>query len=226
MIDADLECDASVLPRALAKFKASRLDMLNIAREAGSGVHRRGHSLGNKLFSKCVQMLFGARFADLLSGYRIFSRAFVKSFPARSRGFEIETELSVFALQSRLRVGELQAPYRSRLQGSFSKLSTFKDGFKILAMIISLLFTERPLLVFGALSAFCFALGLILGVPIVVEFAQTSAVPRFPTIIAIVGLGVVGVVLAIAGLLAHLITRNANEVRRFVYLQHSHKRAK
>ena len=226
MIDADLQYDTSILPQALQTFNAQSLDMLNISRKAAAGTHRRGHSLGNALFTKCVQMLFGKKFNDLFSGYRIFSRAFVKSFPATSKGFEIETELTVFALQCNLRVGELEAPYRKRLEGSFSKLRTFKDGFRILRVIFGLLFTERPLLVFGILSGFCFALGLILGVPIVVEFVQTSAVPRFPTIIAIVGLGVVSVVLGIAGLLAHLITRNAKEMRRFVYLQHSHKRAK
>ena len=226
MIDADLQYDTSILPQALQTFNAQSLDMLNISRKAVAGTHRRGHSLGNALFTKCVQMLFGKKFNDLFSGYRIFSRAFVKSFPATSKGFEIETELTVFALQCNLRVGELEAPYRKRLEGSFSKLRTFKDGFRILRVIFGLLFTERPLLVFGILSGFCFALGLILGVPIVVEFVQTSSVPRFPTIIAIVGLGVVSVVLGIAGLLAHLITRNAKEMRRFVYLKHSHKRAK
>ncbi len=226
MIDADLQYDTKILPQALQTFNAQSLDMLNISRKAAAGTHRRGHSLGNALFTKCVQMLFGKKFNDLFSGYRIFSRAFVKSFPATSKGFEIETELTVFALQCNLRVGELEAPYRKRLEGSFSKLRTFKDGFRILRVIFGLLFTERPLLVFGILSGLCFALGLILGVPIVVEFVQTSAVPRFPTIIAIVGLGVVSVVLGIAGLLAHLITRNAKEMRRFVYLKHSHKRAK
>lgn len=219
MIDADLECDTSILPRALQIFNEQNLDMLNIARRADdANLYRKGHKFGNTLFTKTAQILFGKSFKDLLSGYRIFSRAFVKTFPATSKGFEIETELSVFALQCGLRIGEISAPYRSRLQGSFSKLRTFRDGFKILFMILQLLFTERPLFVFGALSAFCFALSFILGAPIVVEFMQTSQVARFPTLFVCVGLMVISVVLGIAGLLAHLVARGIRENRRFFYL--------
>lgn len=221
MIDADLQYDTSILPQALQLFKEQNLDMLNIARTPiDTSIHRKGHSFGNKLFSKSIQILFKKGFKDLFSGYRIFSRAFVKSFPAQSKGFEIETELSVFALQCGLRIGEISAPYRSRLEGSFSKLRTFKDGFKILFMIFSLLFTERPLFVFGTASVFCLVLSLILGVPIVVEFMQTSQVARFPTLFICVGLMVISVVLGIAGLLAHLVGRNCKEMRRFFYLLH------
>ena len=221
MIDADLQYDTSILPQALQLFKEQNLDMLNIARTPiNTSIHRKGHSFGNKLFSKSIQILFKKGFKDLFSGYRIFSRAFVKSFPAQSKGFEIETELSVFALQCGLRIGEISAPYRSRLEGSFSKLRTFKDGFKILFMIFSLLFTERPLFVFGTASVFCLVLSLILGVPIVVEFMQTSQVARFPTLFICVGLMVISVVLGIAGLLAHLVGRNCKEMRRFFYLLH------
>lgn len=222
MIDADSQCDTSILPRALQIFNAQNLDMLNIARLANEpNLYRKGHKFGNALFTKIAQMLFGKSFKDLLSGYRIFSRAFVKSFPATSKGFEIETELSIFALQCQMRIGEISAPYRSRPQGSFSKLRTFRDGFKILAMILQLLFTERPLFVFGIASILCFAVALILGVPLVVEFLQTSKVPRFPTAFVCVGFGIIGVVLGIAGLLAHLIGRNCKEMRRFVYLLNS-----
>lgn len=157
MIDADLECDTSILPRALQIFNTQNLDMLNISRLANCpNIYRKGHKFGNALFTKIAQMLFGNTFKDLLSGYRIFSRAFVKSFPATSKGFEIETELSVVALQCQMRIGEISAPYRSRPQGSFSKLRTFRDGFKILSMILQLLFTERPLFVFGIASILCF----------------------------------------------------------------------
>ena len=219
MIDADLECDTSILPRALQIFNEQNLDMLNIARRADdANLYRKGHKFGNTLFTKTAQMLFGKSFKDLLSGYRIFSRAFVKTFPATSKGFEIETELSVFALQCGLRIGEINAPYRSRLQGSFSKLRTFRDGFKILFMILQLLWTERPLFVFGIASFVCFCVAFVLGVPIVVEFIETSKVPRFPTAFICVGFGVIGVVLGIAGLLAHLIVRGIRENRRFFYL--------
>lgn len=224
MIDADTQYDTSILPRALQVFNAQNLDMLNIARvPIDKSIHRKGHSFGNKLFSKIVQVLFQNGFDDLFSGYRIFSRAFVKSFPAISKGFEIETELSVFALQCQMRIGEISAPYRSRVEGSFSKLRTFRDGFKILAMILQLLFTERPLFVFGIASILCFAVALILGVPLVVEFIETSKVPRFPTAFICVGFGIIGVVLGIAGLLAHLIGRNCKEMRRFFYLLNSSK---
>ena len=219
MIDADLECDTSILPQALQLFKEQNLDMLNIARRADdTNIYRKGHKFGNTLFTKIAQMLFGVSLNDLLSGYRIFSRAFVKSFPAQSKGFEIETELSVFALQSGLRIGEITAPYRSRVEGSFSKLRTFRDGFKILSMIMQLLFTERPLFVFGIASVLCFIVAFALGVPLVVEFMQTSKVPRFPTAFICVGFGIIGVVLGIAGLLAHLIVRGIRENRRFFYL--------
>ena len=224
MIDADSQYDTSILPRALQVFNAQNLDMLNIARvPIDKSIHRKGHSFGNKLFTKIAQILFGKSFKDLLSGYRIFSNAFVKSFPATSKGFEIETELSVFALQCQMRIGEISAPYRSRPQGSFSKLRTFRDGFKILSMILQLLFTERPLFVFGIASLLCFAVALILGVPLVMEFVATSKVPRFPTAFVCVGFGIIGVVLGIAGLLAHLIGRNCKEMRRFFYLLHSSK---
>ena len=219
MIDADTEHDASILPQALAYFSTHKLDMLNIAREADSSTYRKGHSFGNKLFSKSTQMLFGTKINDMLSGYRIFSRPFVKSFPAHSNGFEIETELTIYALEQRLRTDEIKAPYKSRPEGSFSKLSTFKDGFKILLMILNLLFSERPLLVFGVLSAICFLLSLFFGVPVFVEFLETSKVARFPTLFVCVGLMVIAVVLFIAGLLAHLVTKSIKESRYLAYLQ-------
>nr|WP_317404743.1 glycosyltransferase [uncultured Helicobacter sp.] len=221
MIDADTEHDASILPNALAYFSTHKLDMLNIAREADSSTYRKGHSFGNKLFSKSTQMLFGTKISDMLSGYRIFSRPFVKSFPAHSNGFEIETELTIYALEQRLRTDEIKAPYKSRPEGSFSKLSTFKDGFKISLMILSLLFSERPLLVFSVLSSICFLLSLFFGVPIFLEFLETSKVARFPTLFVCVGLMVIAVVLFIAGLLAHLVTKSIKESRYLSYLQSS-----
>ncbi len=219
MIDADTEHDASILPYALELFKTQQLDMLNIARDGDSSVYRRGHGFGNKLFSKSTQMLFGTKINDMLSGYRIFSRPFVKSFPAHSNGFEIETELTIYALEQRFRTDEIKAPYKLRPEGSFSKLSTFKDGFKISLMILNLLFSERPLLVFGVLSILCCLLSLILGVPIFLEFLETSKVARFPTLFVCVGLMVIAVVLCIAGLLAYLITKSIKESRYLVYLQ-------
>lgn len=224
MIDADLQHNAEILPRAIAHFIENKLDMLNISRTPIDGaIQSNGRKFGNKALSFVARALFGKSVDDLLSGYRIFSRAFVKSFPATSKGFEIESELSIFALQCGMRIDEISAPCSARIGGSQSKLRTFRDGFKILVMILQLLFTERPLFVFGIASILCFAVALILGVPLVVEFIETSKVPRFPTAFICVGFGIIGVVLGIAGLLAHLIGRNCKEMRRFVYLLNSSK---
>lgn len=219
MIDADLQYDTTILPTALQIFTSNHLDMLNIARiPIDKTVHRVFHSFGNEAFSLCVKWLFGRSFDDLFSGYRIFSYPFVKSFPAQSQGFEIETELTIFALQTKLRLKEIKAPYKARIDGSFSKLRTFKDGFKILLMIFKLLFSERPLLVFGTLSLLCFIIAIIIGIPITQEFILTQKVPRFPSAFICVGFGIVGVSLGIAGLLSHLITHHTKEMRRFIYL--------
>lgn len=221
IIDADTQHDSSFLPSALNYFNKNSLDMLNIARlPEYANVHRKYHSFGNALFTKSASLLFKRDLKDMLSGYRIFSKAFVKSFPAVSNGFEIETELSIFAAQQNLRFDEIFAPYKARPQGSFSKLSTFKDGFKILKMLLSLLVSERPMLVFGILALICFIVGLILSVPILSEFILTSKVPRFPTLFGIVGLFVISVVLFITGILCSFITRAIKENRRFFYLLH------
>ncbi len=220
MIDADTQYDTSFLPTALTYFIKHHLDMLNIARETiDDTIYRRGHNFGNKLISKTAQMLFKKNIIDMLSGYRIFSRGFVKSFPAHSNGFEIETELTIFALQQNLRIDEIKAPYKSRPEGSFSKLSTFKDGFKILFMIAQLLFSERPLFIFGILSAVCLLICFGFGIPIVIEFLETSKVPRFPTLFACIGFGIISIILLITGFLAFLISRNTKEMRRYAYHQ-------
>lgn len=218
MIDADTQYDTSILPQALKIFTEQKLDMLNIARSAENIVYRLGHSFGNKMFSKLAQILFRTRINDILSGYRIFSYPFVKSFPAHSRGFEIETELTVFALQQHLRCHEIQASYKSRPEFSHSKLSTFKDGFKISLMMLNLLFSERPLFVFGLLSAICCSLSLYLGIPIVMEFLETSKVLRFPTLFVSVGFGVVSIIFGVAGLLAYLVQKGIKESRYLAYL--------
>lgn len=219
IIDADTQYDCSFLPTALAYFKDKKLDMLNIARDTqNKHIHRKYHGFGNALFTKSASLLFKRELKDMLSGYRIFNRAFVKSFPAHSNGFEIETELSVFAAQTNLRFDEIYAPYKQRPEGSFSKLSTFKDGFKILKMLFILLLSERPLFVFFMLSLICLLSGVILGVPIVVEFFETGFVPRFPTLIMIAGLFVSFVMFFIAGILAWFVARGMKENRRFIYL--------
>lgn len=219
MIDADSQYDLNIAPRALKHAINNKIDMLNIARNAESNTHRRFHSFGNAAFSRISNMLFKTQISDILSGYRIFSRGFVKSFCAHSDGFEIETEISIFALSSKLNVDEILAPYFPRPENSFSKLHTFKDGFKIAKMIIWLLLSERPLFCFGILGILCFILGFIIGLPILFEFLETQRVARFPSLFFTFSLGVIGVVLWVCGLLAHLVAKNAKEARLLAYLR-------
>ena len=155
--------------------------MITVIRKAGK--YRRGHSFGNKMITTFAKILFGKNCNDMLSGYRIFSRRFVKGFPAHSRGFEIETELTIFALQMHLPIGKMEAEYKSRPEGSHSKLNTFKDGFRILWTIIYLLMTEKPLLFFNTISLIFLAIGLFLGIGITIEYFETLRVDRFPTAI-------------------------------------------
>ena len=151
--------------------------MLNISREVvDETVHRKGHYFGNMMLTGFANFLFGKKFNDMLSGYRIFSKRFVKSFPANSRGFEIETELTIYALQMRLPIDEMEAEYKSRPEGSHSKLNTFKDGFRILFTIIYLLITEKPLLFFNTISLIFLVIGLFLGIGITIEYFETLKV--------------------------------------------------
>lgn len=197
--------------------------MLNISRKGGKNLFRKGHHWGNRLFNAITQLLFGKKINDMLSGYRIFSKAFVKTFPAQSNGFEIETELTIFALQQQMKISEISAPYRSRPEGSFSKLSTFKDGFKILLMILKLLFLEKPLSVFGFLGLLCFVVSAIMGTPIIIEYIHSSQVPRFPTLFSCIGLGIIGFICLITGFLSHLIVRNIKENRYLAYLRYKNE---
>src|SRR5262249_2276102 len=149
--------------------------------------YRTGHRFGNWLLTRLVAQLFGKRFTDMLSGYRVMSRRFVKSFPALSSGFEIETELTVHALQMRIPIAELATPYGERPEGSASKLQPIRDGIRIMKTIAYLLKEERPLAFFGATSALLTMLALVVGVPVIVEFIHTGLVPRLPTAVLATG---------------------------------------
>ena len=165
-----------------------------------------------------VQRIFGRQFADMLSGYKVFSRRFVKSFPAESQGFEIETELTIHALELRMPCGEIATAYGVRPAGSSSKLSTWRDGFRILLLIGRLVKDERPFQVFGTL-ALAFALAsLWFGIPVVIEFVQTHLVPRFPTAILATGLMLVGVMSFSIGLVLDTVTKTRREAKRLAYL--------
>ena len=218
MVDADMQYDLSEINNFINYFTENKLDMLNISREVvDETVHRKGHSFGNMMLTGFANFLFGKKFNDMLSGYRIFSKRFVKSFPANSRGFEIETELTIYALQMRLPIDEVSAKYIKRPEGSHSKLNTFKDGFRILFTIIYLLITEKPLLFFNTISLIFLGIGLFLGIGITIEYFETLKVERFPTAILTICLIILSALSFSIGLLMNAISKVLSENRRFKY---------
>jgi hypothetical protein len=180
--------------------------------------YRRGHRLGNRMLTGILARLFGRTFSDILSGYRVFSRRFVKSFPALSRGFETETEISVHALELAMPVAEVVTAYGARPEGSESKLSTWRDGWRIMRTIIHLFRIERPVLFYGSFSMAMAALAIVLAVPLAITYAKTGLVPRFPTAILVTGLMVVAFLSFAAGLILDTVVRGRREVRRLAYL--------
>lgn len=218
MVDADMQYDLSEINNFINYFTENKLDMLNISREVvDETVHRKEHSFGNMMLTIFANFLFGKKFNDMLSGYRIFSKRFVKSFPANSRGFEIETELTIYALQMRLPIDEVSAKYIKRPEGSHSKLNTFKDGFRILFTIIYLLITEKPLLFFNTISLIFLVIGLFLGIGITIEYFETLKVERFPTAILTICLIILSALSFSIGLLMNAISKVLSENRRFKY---------
>jgi len=221
MVDGDDTYDAAVAPQLVERLIADNLDMVVGKRiETHQAAYRAGHRLGNRVLTGLVAWLFGAQIDDMLSGYRVFSRRFVKSFPSFSREFEIETELTVHAMQMRMAVAEIETNYKERPPGSTSKLRTFRDGWRILMTITNLMRNERPLLFFSLIG---FALGLaavILGVPVILTYLRTGLVPRFPTAILCSALIVIAVVSVATGLILDLVAHVRREAKRLVYLQH------
>ena len=188
--------------------------MVTVVRK--SGKYRKGHSFGNKMITSFAKFLFGKNINDILSGYRVFSKRFVKTFPSFSRGFEIETELTIFAMQMRLQIGEIEAEYKSRPEGSFSKLNTFKDGFRILGLMIYLLMTEKPI-IFWWIIAFIFAMfGFYYGIPIIISFIKEGFVPIAASVLA-AGFMLLSGISIITGLIMNAIGRVIYENRRFKY---------
>ena len=219
MADGDLTYDPASAQAMVDLLLADQLDMVvGTRRHEASDAYRGGHVLGNRLFTRLLARLFGRSFSDIFSGYRVFSRRFVKSFPVLSSGFEIETEMSVHALELRMPVGEVETAYLSRPEGSLSKLSTFRDGWRILKTITTLYRTERPVLFFGLLGAALLAAALLLAVPLITTYLDTGLVPRVPTAILITGMTIVAVLCFFAGLILDTVTRGRREVRRLAYL--------
>jgi glycosyltransferase involved in cell wall biosynthesis len=219
MADGDLTYDPTAAPAMVDLLLAEQLDMVvGTRRHEEKEAYRGGHVLGNRLFTGLLSGLFGRSFSDIFSGYRVFSRRFVKSFPVLSSGFEIETEISVHALELRLPVGEVETAYAARPEGSQSKLSTYSDGWRILRTIVTLYRIERPVLFYGMIGALLVAVAIILAVPLVVTYVQTGLVPRQPTAILVTGMIIVAVLCVFAGLILDTVTRGRREVRRLYYL--------
>jgi len=220
MVDGDDTYDAAVVQAAVEQLFGDELDLVNVARAPVAGtVDRPGHRFGNRLLTGLVSLLFGRQFADVLSGYKVFSRRFVKSFPASSRGFEIETELAIHALELRMPIAELSAPYRPRAEGSTSKLRTVRDGLGILVLIARLLRDERPLLFFGTLGGLAIVLAGLISVPVFITYFATGLVPRLPTAVLAVGLALSGLQAIAVGLVLDTVRTGRREARRLAYLQ-------
>lgn len=219
MADGDGTYDAAAAPRMINALIADRADMVvgtrrNITADAG----RKGHAFGNHLFNRIYQSMFGREFTDIFSGYRIFTRRFAKSFPANSAGFEIETEMSVHASILRLPVTEIELDYGRRVAGSASKLSTFRDGLRILSMMAMLMKETKPFAFFGWIAAMLFGACTILMVPITLEFFATGLVNRVPTVMLAMTL-MVGAMLSLScGIILDSVSRGRVEQKRIFYL--------
>jgi glycosyltransferase involved in cell wall biosynthesis len=219
LTDGDATYDATAAPSMIKALLKGPLDMVNGARVTEiKAAYRMGHRFGNVMLTTMVALIFGDRFRDMLSGYRILSRRFVKSFPALTAGFEIETELTVHALELRMPIAEIRTAYRDRPVGSVSKLSTFKDGFRILFTIIVLIKEERPLQFFSLVAGVFAAIAVILAVPVFEEYWLTGLVPRLPTAILAMGLMFLGFFSLTAGMILDTVTRGRREMKRMRYL--------
>jgi glycosyltransferase involved in cell wall biosynthesis len=219
MADGDLTYDPKAAPAMVELLRAGQFDMVvGTRKHDGKDAYRGGHLLGNRMFTGLLAGLFGRSFSDIFSGYRVFSRRFVKSFPVLSSGFEIETEMSVHALELRMPVGEIETAYAARPEGSQSKLSTWSDGWRILTTIVTLYRIERPVLFYGSIGALLVALAVVLAVPLVITYVHTGLVPRVPTAILVTGMTIVAVLCFFAGLILDTVTRGRREVRRLYYL--------
>ena len=194
-------------------------DMAVAVREATvEAAYRVGHVFGNRLLTGFLAWLFGRPCRDVLSGYRAFSRRFVKSFPVLSAGFEIETELTVHALELHMPVGEVVTPYKDRPEGSVSKLNTWGDGFRILRTIVRLFNAERPLAFYGAASMLFATTAMVLAVPLVLTWLHTGEVPRLPTAVLATGLMLVAALSATAGIVLDMVARGRREAKMLAYV--------
>ncbi len=219
LVDGDDTYDAASAQPMIDLLLGSDLDMVTGTRITEiRAAYRTGHRAGNVLLTGIVTRIFGNRITDMLSGYRVFSRRFVKSFPVLSAGFEIETEFTIHALELRMPLGELETPYRDRAEGSTSKLSTYKDGSRIFLTILHLVKEERPLQFFALIAAALFLIAVILGFPLITEFRRTHLVPRLPTGVLATGLMMLSFLSLVCGLVLDSVSRGRKEFKQLAYL--------
>lgn len=222
MVDGDATYDPTAVSTLVDKLLDEHLDMVVGCRqteaEVAGDAYRKGHQWGNRMLTRSVTHIFGGQFTDMLSGYRAFSRRYVKSFPALSRGFETETELTVHALELRMPYGEVMTTYGARPEGSFSKLSTYRDGWRILRTIGHLYVSERPLSFFGICGVFLALIAILLSAPVIAEYMREGIVPRLPTAVLSASMMVCGLLSFVCGLILDNVTRGRHETKRLSYL--------
>jgi glycosyltransferase involved in cell wall biosynthesis len=219
MADGDGTYDYRMAPEMIQKLIHDHLDMVvGTRQDVYDNAHRAGHGFGNRLFNGLYRSLFGPLFNDIFSGYRIFSRRFVKSFPAVSSGFEIETEMSVHASQLRMPVAEIPTKYGARQEGSFSKLHTVRDGLRIMFTLLILFKEIRPARFFGVLAIALTLVAIALSVPLLLTYLETGLVPRFPTAILATGLVLLSGIFMVSGLILDSVARGRLEQKRMWYV--------
>jgi glycosyltransferase involved in cell wall biosynthesis len=219
LVDGDATYDAPSAPRMIDRLLDEHLDMVvGLRADQSQAAYRFGHRTGNRMLTGFLSSTFGEDFKDILSGYRVFSRRFVKSFPVLSDGFEIETELAVYALELSLPVAEVETPYYARPEGSFSKLNTWRDGFRILGTILKLYRSEKPLRFFTVLGILLALASIVLAIPIVITFIETGIVPRLPTAVMSMGLMIMALLSVSSGLVLDTVTRGRREMKMLAYL--------
>ncbi|NYH22305.1 glycosyltransferase involved in cell wall biosynthesis [Paraburkholderia bryophila] len=221
LVDGDDTYDAAAAPKLVDRLVSEALDMVVARRQSSEQeAYRLGHRFGNVVLTRFVASIFGRTFTDMLSGYRVFSRRYVKSFPAHSKGFETETELTVHALELRMPVAEVVTNYKSRPEGSISKLNTYRDGFRILSMIVKLFRAERPLAFYSIGVVVCALASIVMAVPLFQTYFATGLVPRLPTAVLCAALMIFGALFLVCGIVLDTVTHGRAEVKRLAYLAH------
>ncbi|WP_159618071.1 glycosyltransferase family 2 protein [Arthrobacter zhaoguopingii] len=219
LIDGDDTYDAAAAPELINKLLDGPYDQVTgVRRQESDSAYRSGHELGNRFFNGIVGLIFGYKVEDMLSGYRVFSKRFVRSFPALSRGFEIETELTVHSISARIPQAEVPIAFRDRAEGTESKLRTYHDGQRILRTVLKLALHERPVPTYGLISGVLAVAALILGLPVIIDFLNTGLVPRFPTALLASSLVILAVLAMISGTLMDVLKKMRDESSRLAYL--------